>query len=163
MALLFLLLIVAPLVELYVIIQVAQVIGGWETIAVLILESFIGAWLLRRQGLSVMVRISEALAAHRVPGRELVDGFLLLVAGALMLVPGFVGDAIGFLLLIPFTRAPVRALLLRRFERGAPGRLFTVAGAPGAARFVGSFRAGDVVDTTGRDDAAGPDRTELGP
>ena len=81
-----LLLVVAPLVELYVIIQVAQVIGGWETIALLIVESAIGAWLLKRQGLATLARISEALDAGRVPGKELVDGFCILVAGSLMLV-----------------------------------------------------------------------------
>lgn len=83
-----LLLVVAALVELYVIIQVADVIGGWQTIAVLVAESMIGAWLVKRQGLSVLARVSEAVEAGRVPSRELVDGFLILLAGALMLPPG---------------------------------------------------------------------------
>lgn len=137
-----LLLVVAPLLELFVILQVAHVIGGWETIALLVIESAIGAWLLKRQGLTVMAKISEAVDGGRVPSRELVDGFLILVAGALMLAPGFIGDVIGFLLLIPPTRALVRIPLIKRFESGRHGRLFTVAGSGPGTRFVGSFRAG---------------------
>lgn len=163
MAWLFLLLIVAPLVELYVIIAVAQVIGGWETIALLIVESAIGAWLLKRQGLSTLRRITEAVDAGRAPGRELVDGLLLLVAGALMLAPGFLGDVIAYLLLLPPTRAPIRALVLRRFKSGEYARFFS-ASTPAGARFVGTFRAGQgpVFDTTGSRGGAEPPSGELG-
>ena len=85
---LFLLFIVAPLLELYVIIQVASVIGGWETIALLVIESAIGAYLLKRQGLATLAKISQAVNEGRIPSNELIDGLLLLVAGALMLAPG---------------------------------------------------------------------------
>ena len=148
---LFVLLIVAPLLELWVIYQVAAVIGGWETMVLLVIESAIGAWLLKRQGLSTLQRITEAVDAGRVPGKELVDGLLILVAGALMLAPGFIGDIIGFCLIIPFTRAPIRALVMRRFKDGRHGRWFTaMSNGPGGARFVGTFRASsDVFDTTG--------------
>ena len=177
--LLVLLFVVAPLVELYVIIQVAQVIGGWETIALLILESIIGAWLLKRQGLSTLARISKALDEGRVPGKEMVDGFLLMVAGALMLAPGFVGDVIGYVLLFPPTRArvrippirPVRAgrpralfriPLMRRFRDGRHGAFFASMGSAANGRFVGTFRVGDVYDATGRD-APPHDRPSLDP
>ena len=81
-------------------------------------------------------------SARREPDpRELVDGFLILVAGVLMVTPGFITDIFGFLLLIPPTRAVVRRLLLRRFRQGRYGRVFTV-GAAGGSRFVGTFRAG---------------------
>ncbi|NLD75503.1 MAG: FxsA family protein [Acidimicrobiales bacterium] len=154
---LFLLLIVAPLLELYVIIQVAQVIGGWETIALLVIESAIGAWLLKRQGLSVIRRVAEAVDQGRVPGKEMVDGLLLLVAGALMLAPGFLGDVIGYLLLLPPTRAVIRAPLMRRFDKGGFGRfgsMFAGAAGPAGSTFVGSFRVrstGDIIDVSGRD------------
>lgn len=156
-----LLLVVAPLVELYVIIQVAQVIGGWETIALLVLESMVGAWLLKRQGLHTLGRITQAVDAGRVPGKELVDGLLILVAGALMLAPGFIGDVVGYLLLLPPTRAILRRPLLKRFQDGRHGRLFTM-GSAGGGRFVGSFRAGSVFDATGRD-APPADRPRLEP
>ena len=70
------------------IIQVASVIGGWETIALLVIESAIGAYLLKHQGLATLDRISRAANEGRVPSNELIDGLLLLVAGALMLAPG---------------------------------------------------------------------------
>lgn len=146
-----LLLVVAPLVELYVIIQVSHVIGGWETIALLVVESMIGAWLLKRQGLSALARVSQAVEAGRVPGKELVDGFLILLAGALMLAPGFIGDVVGYLLLIPPTRALVRIPLTKRFEKGNHGRIFTSMGSAAGGRFVGTFRAGSVFDATGHD------------
>ena len=155
-----LLLIVAPLAELYVIIQVAHVIGGWDTIALLLIESAIGAWLLKRQGLATMARISDAVAAGRVPSKELVDGLLLLVAGALMLAPGFIGDVLGFLLLLPPTRAPVRTLLLKRFADGRGGGFFAASG-PGT-RFVGTFRAGSV-DVTGHEAERHRPSAELDP
>ena len=157
-----LLFVVAPLIELYVIIQVADVIGGWQTIALLVAESMVGAWLLKRQGGNVVARIAEALDAGRLPGRELVDGFLLMVAGSLMLAPGFITDLLAYLLVIPPTRALARRILQKRFEAGTYGRFFTMTGPGGpggAARFVGTFRAGTVVDTTGR--PAPPPRSEL--
>lgn len=167
------LLLVVPLVELYLIIQVAQVIGGWETIALLLIESVVGAWLMKRQGLSVLGRIDAALRDHRLPHRELIDGFLILLAGALLLTPGFLTDVVGFLLLIPPTRAVVRALVIRRFrDRLGVGVAFL--GGPGGAggdeggstrrrRWVDST----VVDTTAHeprpDQPERPRPDELGP
>jgi UPF0716 protein FxsA len=150
---LFLLFIVAPLLELYVIIQVANVIGGWETIALLIIESAIGAFLLKRQGYATLGKISTAVNQGRIPSNELIDGLLLLVAGSLMLAPGFIGDVLGFLLIIPLTRMPFRAILRKRFESGKYSSFFAASSAgPGGARFVGTFRAGGggaFFDTTG--------------
>ena len=161
-----LLFIVAPLAELYVIIQVASVIGGWETIALLIIESAIGAYLLKHQGVATLDRISRAASEGRVPSNELIDGLLLLIAGALMLAPGFIGDVLGFLLIIPITRRPFRAVLRKRFQAGTYGQFFSVSGSgPAGARFVGSFRAGRgaVFDTTGTSDRPKPPSGELHP
>lgn len=149
-----LLFVVVPIVEIYFIIQVAHVIGGWETIGLLIFESLLGAWLMKRQGIGALNRIAQAIEQHRAPGKELIDGFLILVAGVLMVTPGFVTDVFGFLLLLPPTRAIVRRLLVARFKQGRYGRVFTMVGGPGragATRFVGTFRAGDVQDVQGRD------------
>lgn len=162
---LFLLFIVAPLLELYVIIRVASVIGGWETIALLVIESAFGAYLLKHQGLATLAKISRALDGGRIPSNELIDGLLLLVAGALMLAPGFIGDILGFLLIIPVTRLPFRALMRRRFENGTYSSFFTATttGA-GGTRFIGSFRAGGsgVFDTTGSA-ATGSTKTKVDP
>ena len=146
-----LLLVVAPLVELYVIIQVAHVIGAWQTIALLVAESLLGAWLLKRQGVNVLNKINAAITEGRVPSKELVDGLLIIVAGALMLAPGFIGDVIGFLLLIPVTRSLARRPLMKRFAAGrAPGWVGTMTGS-GGTRFVGTFRASNVYEASGRD------------
>lgn len=177
-----LLFIVGPIAELYVIIQVSHVIGGWQTLALLVAESLLGAWLMKRQGIGVLNRISQAIDERRAPGKELVDGFLILLAGALMVTPGFITDVIGFLLLLPPTRALVRRLLVARFKQGRYGRVFTVVSGPGrarSARFVGTFRtddvraddvldvrdvrADDVRDGQGRDGHDRPDRPELRP
>ena len=150
MMLIVLLLIVAPIVEIYVAIQVAHVIGGWETIALMFLMGVLGAWLLKMQGLAVLGRISTAVTQGRAPGRELIDGLLIIVAGALMLAPGFVGDAIGLILLFPPTRALVRAPIASRLKAGKWSAVMGTVGGTGGGRFIGTFRA-TTYDTTGHE------------
>jgi UPF0716 protein FxsA len=106
--------IVVPIVELAVIIQVGQEIGVAPTIAILILDSVLGAVLMRSQGRAAWRRFNETLAAGRPPAREVLDGVLVIFGGALLLTPGFVTDIVGILLLLPPTRAVVRGLLVRR-------------------------------------------------
>ena len=108
---------VVPLAELYVIIQVGQAIGVLDTLGLLILISVVGAWLAKREGLGVLRRIQRSIDAGRVPGTELVDGFLILLAGALMLTPGFLTDILAIFLLLPPSRAVVRRQLRRAFAR----------------------------------------------
>jgi UPF0716 protein FxsA len=110
--------IVVPLVELYVIIQVGQAIGVWWTIALLLLDSILGSMLMRSQGRSAWRRFQEAIAAGRVPAREVADGVLVIFGGALLLTPGFVTDFFGVFLLLPPTRAIVRGTLVRRLTFG---------------------------------------------
>src|SRR6266511_1887149 len=109
--LLFVLFILVPIAEIYVIIQVGQAIGALWTILLLIADSIIGARLLSWQGRRAWVRFQEALAAGRVPHREVLDGVLIIVGGAFLLTPGFISDAVGLLLLIPPSRALVRRAL----------------------------------------------------
>ncbi len=113
MPLLILLFLVVPLVELYVLIQVGQEIGALWTIALLVLVSVVGAWLAKREGIGVWLRMQEQVAAGRMPGLELLDAFLILLAGALLLTPGFVTDLLAVVLLIPPGRALVRRGLRR--------------------------------------------------
>lgn len=109
--------IVIPLVEIAVIIQVGDWLGIVNTIGLLILVSVAGAWLVKRQGLGVLRRIGEQRQAGQVPAAAVFDGALILVAGALLLFPGFVTDVFGLLLLLPPVRAGVRAFLRRRYMR----------------------------------------------
>ncbi len=113
MALLLLLFLVVPLVELYVLIQVGQEIGALNTIALLVVVSVAGAWLAKREGVGVWVRMQQQVSSGRVPGLELIDAFLILLAGALLLTPGFVTDVLAIVLLIPPTRALVRGVVRR--------------------------------------------------
>lgn len=122
MALLALLFLVVPLVELYVIFQVGDAIGALNTVAILLLDSLIGAWLMKREGLAVFHRLQAKLEQGEVPGSELVDTFLILFGGALMLTPGFLTDIVGILLLLPPLRAVVRRVLARRFKAMAVQR-----------------------------------------
>ena len=112
-----LLFIVVPIAELYVIIQLGHVFGVVNTLGLLVLISFAGAWLMKREGLSTLRRAQRQVDAGVVPGRELVDGALILLAGALLVAPGFTTDAVGMLQLLPPVRAGVRAMVRRRLER----------------------------------------------
>ena len=116
--------ILVPIAELYVIIQVGHVLGVANTLALLILISFAGAWLMKREGLNTWRRAQRQVDLGVVPGRELVDGALILLAGALLLAPGFITDAVGLLLLLPPVRAGVRSFTRHRIERRVAFRYF---------------------------------------
>jgi UPF0716 protein FxsA len=115
--LLALLFLVVPIAELAVLIKVGEAIGVWNTIGLLILVSVVGAWLAKREGLGVIRRMQHQLELGKLPGAELVDAFLVLLAAALLITPGFLSDILGILLLLPPVRAAVRTLLRRRFAR----------------------------------------------
>lgn len=100
-----------PLLEIYVLVQVGQVIGAWWTILLLLLDSILGTMLIRHEGSRAWRALREALGSGRMPARELADGALILVGGTLMLAPGFVTDAFGVLLILPITRPVFRRLL----------------------------------------------------
>lgn len=111
--LLFLIFVILPIAELYVIIQVGGAIGIWPTLALLLLDGFLGAYLTRTQGRAAWRRFNEAMAAGRVPAKEVYDGAAIIFGGALLLSPGFITDILGILLLVPPTRAIMRRVLLR--------------------------------------------------
>ena len=106
-----------PLVEIYVLVQIGQVIGAGWTILLLILSSVLGTWLVRREGGRAWEALTTALQTGRMPHRELADGALILIGGTLMLTPGFVSDAFGALLILPFTRPLARRLLAHAVAR----------------------------------------------
>jgi UPF0716 protein FxsA len=135
--------IVVPLAEIYVLIQVGQVIGVWWTILLLIADSILGTWLIRREGGRAWRALQTALSSGRMPARELADGALILVGGTLMLSPGFVTDAFGILLILPFTRPVARRLLTT-----VVARRLVVIPPPGRTRGSGTGPVvpGEVVD-----------------
>jgi UPF0716 protein FxsA len=125
--LLVLVFIVVPIAELFVIIQVGELIGVWPTLLLLLLDAIVGSWLLKREGRAAWRRFNEALAERRMPGKEVADGFLVILGGALLIAPGFLTDILGVLLLIPVTRAVFRRIL----RRWTVGRV-AIVGFPGA-------------------------------
>lgn len=120
--------VVAPVVELFVIVRVASEVGVIETIALLFVVSLLGAALVKRQGLAVARRLRDASASGADPSRALVDGFLVLVAGVLLLSPGFVTDILGLALLLPPVRALVAPIVLRRVAAGGRTRVVRITG-----------------------------------
>jgi UPF0716 protein FxsA len=120
-----LLLVLWPIVEIAVFLQVVQWIGVLQALGLLVLVSLGGAWIVKRQGVGTLGRMRAELDAGRVPTAAMVDGGLLMAAGLLLLIPGFLTDAVGLLLLLPPVRAGVRVVLGRRVAfRGARARRF---------------------------------------
>ncbi|HEY3531176.1 MAG TPA: FxsA family protein [Nocardioides sp.] len=109
--------VVVPILEIYVIIQVGQVIGAWWTILLLIADSIFGSWLVKHEGRRAWLALTTAIQSGRMPARELADGALILVGGTLMISPGFVTDVVGIVLILPFTRPLARRLLTRVVAR----------------------------------------------
>ena len=115
-----------PIVEMFILIEVGGLIGALPTIGLVVLTATIGVWLLRLEGLATMRRVQERIARAELPETELLEGAMLLVGGALLLTPGFVTDAIGFVCLVPMLRRPVARYLLARVVSRV-----TVIGGPG--------------------------------
>jgi UPF0716 protein FxsA len=115
-----------PVAELYVIVKVAEAIGVLETIALLIVAWPLGSWAMRSQGRVAWRRMSTAVAEGRPPAREVLDGTLILLGGALLIIPGFITDVLGLTLLLPPTRALVRAVLVRNIKNRLVIQAFAV-------------------------------------
>ncbi len=111
LALAFVLLLVVPVLEIAAIVAVGRVIGGWQTLALLLVESALGAWLVRREGARAWAALRTALNTGQMPSRQLADAALVLVGGTLLLTPGFLTDIVGFFFILPFTRPIARTLL----------------------------------------------------
>ncbi|GAA0577087.1 FxsA family protein [Caenispirillum bisanense] len=123
--------IAVPIIEIAVFIQVGGLIGLWPTIAIVVATAFAGTFLLRQQGLATLGRAQEAMARGEMPLREVFDGACLLVAGVLLLTPGFVTDTVGLLLFLP----PVRAWL----RKGVVPALVKSGRVHYSATFTGDF------------------------
>lgn len=139
----FLLFIVAPIVELYVIVQTSHVIGVLNTIGLIIVIAMIGSWLIKHEGIKVWNRFTQQIQNGQVPTKEIADGVCVLAAGGLMIAPGFISDVFALLLLFPPTRALARRWLMKR--KGLGGLAKT--------RVVKATYGGRMTDTTDTTDA----------
>lgn len=113
---LFLIFTIVPVVELYLIIEVGSRIGALNTISLVIVTAAVGAYMVKLEGLGVMARLQRNMQDGVFPAEELLDGMLLLVAGALLLTPGFLTDVFGFLAVFPLTRGLIKKVVKKYME-----------------------------------------------
>lgn len=128
----FVLFLIIPIIEIFFLIKVGEIIGAFPTIILVVLTAVIGAGLLRQQGLSTLARFQQNLSTGKLPAQEMVEGILLAVGGALLMTPGFVTDTMGFLCLLPFSRKFIAGNIIKRssakFTAGMSGGGFTAGG-----------------------------------
>ncbi len=137
----FIIFVLIPVVELSVLIRVGEVLGSWNTVALVILTAVVGVSLVRSQGLSTLMSVQKKLAAGEAPGQEIVEGMMLAMAGILLLIPGFVTDLIGLILLTPITRAPLARYFYQRMQLKVVAGAQFRAGANPLSRHIKEARA----------------------
>lgn len=125
--------IVLPIVEMVVLIEVGGLIGALNTVGLVLLTAVIGAALLRHQGLATLLRANQRMASGEMPAREIAEGMLLAIGGALLLTPGFITDGIGFLCLAPGSRHWLAGQLVQRMVTGGSTFVFGQGGPPPGA------------------------------
>ena len=113
---LFLAFTIIPIIEIYLLIEIGSMFGALTAVTLVILTGFLGAFLARMQGLQTLYRIQDSLSEGRMPSGELLDALLIVIAGLVLLTPGFLTDSAGFLLLIPATRNSIKYWLRRQIE-----------------------------------------------
>ncbi|GAB7078514.1 FxsA family protein [Megalodesulfovibrio paquesii] len=129
---LFLLFTLVPALELYLLIKIGSAIGVLPTVAIVIGTGVAGAWLARREGAGVVMRIRQQMQQGIMPAGELLDGACILAAGVLLITPGFLSDLLGIALLAPPTRALLLGLVLRWYQRAVErGQIRVFRGGPG--------------------------------
>ncbi|MGR3176493.1 MAG: FxsA family protein [Candidatus Anammoxibacter sp.] len=106
-----------PVIEIYILIKIGSSIGAIYTIILVILTGFTGAYLARLQGIRTMLQVRDSIQHGVMPEREMIDAFLILVAGIVLLTPGFITDITGIILLVPFTRRRINRFLKQKFEQ----------------------------------------------
>lgn len=125
MPVLFLFFIVVPVVEMYLLIQVGAIIGGLYTIGLVLLTALIGVYLLKQQGLSTFMTAQQKMQTGQMPITEIAEGLMLAVTGVLLLTPGFVTDAFGFILLVPVLRQYIARRVFQAWLKNAQSTTFT--------------------------------------
>ncbi|WP_334019587.1 FxsA family protein [Alteromonas sp. S015] len=136
MRVLFVLFALLPILEIALLINVGNVIGGWNTVGLVILSAFIGAYFVKREGVSTLQTAQEKMQRNEVPGKELVEGLMLVVAGILLVTPGFITDIFGFLLAMPGSRHFFVAQVSKHMKMRV---VMSGAGAGGAGPSAGGF------------------------
>ena len=152
--------IAVPIIEIAVFIEIGGRIGLWNTIAVVIVTAMIGTWMLRAQGLKTLENARRNMERQVFPANELFDGVCLLIAGVMLLTPGFVTDAFGFLLFMPPVRAGLRVWIWSVLQRREGARVWVHGEHPPgtASRRPGGPASGGTIDGDFREiDPGAPD------
>lgn len=131
-----------PIIEIALFIQVGGLIGLWPTLAIVVLTAILGTWLVRSQGVLALHNVRQSFADLRDPTEPLAHGAMILVAGVLLLTPGFFTDAVGFALLTP----PVRVAVINYLRKHIKVQRFEMGGGPGPQRRPHTGARGDVID-----------------
>ena len=133
-----------PIAEIWLLIQLGQVVGPWWTILILLADGALGSWLVKREGGRAWRALNEALSSGRMPSQELADGALILVGGTLLVTPGFLSDVLGLFCILPLTRPVARRVLSRTIAR----RMTVTVSGPRTHERPGDHQVvrGDVVD-----------------
>ncbi|MFL2859557.1 MAG: FxsA family protein [Pontiellaceae bacterium] len=114
---LLLIFITIPIIEIAVLLKLDNAIGLGQTIFLIFVTGIIGAWLVRQQGISIIFQIRKELTNGKIPAKQMIDGVMVLIAGAVLITPGLITDIVGFLLLIPYTRNFIRKWIRFKFEK----------------------------------------------
>ena len=157
MGMLFLLFTLVPAVELFVLIEVGQIIGAWDTIFIVVATGVIGAYMARTQGLLLWLNIQKEMARGRLPADHMIQGFLVFLGGVLLITPGFITDAFGLALVFPLTRMLFVSSVKRYFQRKVKTSNFHIY-----TNFNGQWHSSDDWrDVTSVKESNGPARVRL--
>lgn len=138
---------IMPVVELALLVQVDKLIGFWPTVGLILFTGLLGGYLAKREGLAVWRRLNQRMGSGDLPDNEIVDGVIILCAGALLITPGVLTDVIGFLGLFPLSRAVIRKIVLKRVEKAMQRSTFETIGLGGA--WAGDAMSGGPLDPSG--------------
>ena len=118
--------ILVPVAELGVLLFSGQTIGVWPTLILLIVTGLLGSYLAKKQGINTIRKVQEQIQFGKVPGNEILDGLCVLFGGILLLLPGFLTDILGLILLLPFTRTLIKPFILKLIRKWIDKNTFTI-------------------------------------
>lgn len=116
MRILFVLFALMPIIEVTLLVQVGAVIGGWNTLAIVLLSAFIGAYFVKREGLATLQNAQAKMQRNELPGKEMAEGLMLVIAGVLLVTPGFITDIVGILFVLPGTRGLLAKFVMKHMQ-----------------------------------------------
>jgi UPF0716 protein FxsA len=158
---LFILFVVLPIAEIMLLINVSASIGGWNTFLIVIITAAFGAYFVRQQGFSLIQQIQTKLSTNKTPSTEMAEALLLLVAGVLLITPGFITDILGFLFTLPFSRAPIAKFLITKMPIKQAGNVHFNHSGFQQARPDNQFDEGETIDGEYTDKSPENDKNRL--